>query len=85
MFSARWQHSAHSKTERQTDRQTILRNVSKTPHFRSWIILGVPTPTWGAISHNLTTPDFSLQCFLEPKVHKFTKLFNFFFIISADY
>jgi hypothetical protein len=65
MFSTRWQYSAQSKTDRKTD---ILLNVSKTPHLKRWITLAVQHITWPAITHNLTMPDFSLQCFLEPKV-----------------
>ena len=65
MFLTRWQHSAQCKTDRQTE---ILSNVSKTFHFRSRITLAVQHLTWPAISHNVTTPDSSLQCFLEPKV-----------------
>jgi len=33
-----------------------------------WMTLGVQHITWQAISHNLTMPNFSLHCFLEPKV-----------------
>jgi hypothetical protein len=52
---------------RQRDKKTdILRIVSKTPPFRSWMASGVQHITWPAITHNLTMPDFSLHCFLEP-------------------
>ena len=55
---------------RQRDKKIdILRNVSKTPHLRNWMTLGVQHITWPAITHNLTMPDFfSLQCFHEFKV-----------------
>ena len=65
MFLTRWQHSAQSKTDTQTN---IMRNVSKTLHFRSWMTLAFQHITWPATSHNLTMPDFFLQCFLKSKL-----------------
>ena len=48
--------------------QCVERTAYKLQDIGSWMTLGVQYINWPAMSHNLTMPNFSLQCFLESKV-----------------